>query len=154
MNGFPIDSTFAYIPRPTNRALVTIRKVALRTLRKRSANSARMAAVWVVDPGHPIAECIGPSIELEQSEMYGELFGIPSPDELVFISWFQGGEVFRSGCCWRRGSGRVFYFSPGHHSNPIYHHPQIQPLIVNAVKWARPHGRPADTPKRLLIPTD
>jgi len=107
--------------------------------------------LWVVDPGHPIAVGIGAFVELGESEMYGEPFGVPPPDELVFVSWFQGGEVFRSGCCWRRGNGRVFYFSPGHQTNPIYHHPMIQRVIVNAVKWARPRGAPADTPRRVPI---
>ncbi len=94
--------------------------------------------VWVVNPAHPIASGIEGCIELEQSEMYGEPFGIPEPDELVFVSWFQGGEVFRGGACWRRGNGKVFYFSPGHESYPIYHHPSIQRVIRNAVQWARP----------------
>jgi trehalose utilization protein len=89
--------------------------------------------VWNVNPGHPIAEGIGDYIELPESEMYGEPFGIPTPDEQVFISWFQGGEVFRGGNCWTRGSGRIFYFSPGHELYPIYHNPQIQRVIYNAV---------------------
>lgn len=107
--------------------------------------------VWVVDPGHPIAAGIDHCIELEQSEMYGEPFGIPTPDDIVFLSWFQGGEVFRGGCTWRRGSGRIFYFSPGHESYPIYHHPQIQRVIANAVQWAAPQGRPADTPRNTPV---
>jgi trehalose utilization protein len=105
--------------------------------------------VWVVDPGHPIAEGIGDFIELEQSEMYGEPFGIPTPEEQVFVSWFEGGEVFRGGNCWTRGSGRVFYFSPGHETYPIYHHPSIQQVIYNAVRWARPRGRKADVPRHV-----
>ena len=72
----------------------------------------------MVNPGHPIAAGLGEKIILEQEEMYGEHFDIPQPDEQVFISWFQGGEVFRSGCCWRRGKGKVFYFRPGHESFP------------------------------------
>lgn len=107
--------------------------------------------VWVVDPGHPIAEGIDHCIELEHSEMYGEPFGIPSPDELVFLSWFQGGEVFRSGACWRRGSGRVFYFSPGHEIYPIYHDSRIQQVITNGVRWAAPRGRAADTPRHVPV---
>jgi trehalose utilization protein len=96
--------------------------------------------VWVVDPAHPIARGIGPFIELENSEMYGEPFGIPVPEEQVFISWFEGGEVFRSGCCYRRGAGKIFYFSPGHETYPIYHHPQIQTVLRNACKWAASPG--------------
>lgn len=107
--------------------------------------------VWVVNPGHPIAAGVGDFIELEQSEMYGEPFGIPTPDELVFVSWFQGGEVFRGGCTWTRGSGRIFYFSPGHETYPIYHHPQIQQVIANAVDWARPQGPPADVPRNVPV---
>jgi len=94
--------------------------------------------LWVVAPNHPITEGIGEYIELEQEEMYGELFDIPTPDELVFISWFEGGEVFRSGCCWNRGAGKVFYFRPGHETNPTFYVPQIQQIITNAVKWAAP----------------
>lgn len=96
--------------------------------------------VWVTNPGHPIAAGLGPCIEIEASEMYGEPFSIPVPDEQVFISWFEGGEVFRGGCCWHRGCGRIFFFSPGHESHPIYHHPQVQRVISNAVHWARPQG--------------
>lgn len=107
--------------------------------------------VWVVNPGHPIAAGLGPCLEIEQSEMYGEPFGIPEPDELVFLSWFQGGEVFRSGATWTRGSGRVFYFSPGHELYPIYHHPDVRRVLVNGVRWARPQGRAADTPRHVPV---
>jgi trehalose utilization protein len=107
--------------------------------------------VWVVNPGHPIAEGLGDCIEIEQSEMYGEPFGIPTPDELIFVSWFQGGEVFRSGVTWTRGSGRIFYFSPGHEVYPIYHHPDVQRVIANGIRWARPQGRPANTPRPVPV---
>jgi trehalose utilization protein len=93
--------------------------------------------LWVVAPGHPIAEGLGEYIELEE-EMYGEPFDVPQPDELVFISHFGGGEVFRSGLCYRRGRGRVFYFRPGHEENPSYHNPDVQRVIRNAVSWAAP----------------
>lgn len=92
--------------------------------------------LWVVDPSHPITDGIGEYIELEKAEMYGEHFDIPQPDALVFVSWFEGGEVFRSGCCYTRGKGRIFYFRPGHESYPIYHNEQIQRVIVNGVRWA------------------
>ncbi|WP_054950814.1 ThuA domain-containing protein [Numidum massiliense] len=92
--------------------------------------------LWVIDPTHPIAAGIGPYIELTEEEMYGEHFDIPAPDELVFISWFAGGEVFRSGCTFRRGNGKIFYFRPGHETHPTYHDPNVQRVIVNAVRWA------------------
>ncbi len=94
--------------------------------------------LWNIEPGHPITAGIGDYIELPHSEMYGERFDIPEPERVIFISWFEGGEVFRSGCCWERGQGRIFYFSPGHETYPIYHHPAIQRVITNAVRWARP----------------
>jgi len=107
--------------------------------------------VWVVNPGHPIAAGLGDCIEIEQSEMYGEPFGIPTPDELIFVSWFQGGEVFRSGATWTRGSGRIFYFSPGHEVYPIYHHPEVQRVIANGIRWARPQGVAANTPRHVPV---
>lgn len=94
--------------------------------------------LWVVAPTHPIAEGIGEYIELEHEEMYGESFDIPEPDTLVFVGWFQGGEVFRSGCCYNRGLGKVFYFQPGHESYPIYYNKQIMKVISNAARWAKP----------------
>ena len=99
--------------------------------------------LWVVAPGHPIAEGLGEYIELEE-EMYGEPFDVPQPDELVFVSWFGGGEVFRSGLCYRRGRGRIFYFRPGHEENPSYHNQDVQRVIQNAVRWAAP--TPGATP--------
>ena len=94
--------------------------------------------LWVLDPSHPITQGIGEYIELEKEEMYGEHFDIPAPDELLFMSWFEGGEVFRSGCTYRRGNGKIFYFRPGHETYPTYHHPDIQRVITNAVEWVKP----------------
>lgn len=94
--------------------------------------------LWNIEPGHPITRGIGEYIELPHTEMYGERFDIPTPDKLVFISWFEGGEVFRSGCCWNRGHGRIFYFRPGHEAYPIFHDSQVQRIITNAVLWAQP----------------
>ena len=96
--------------------------------------------IWICDPGHPIAQGLPPYFEVPHEEMYSEPFGIPTPEELVFISWFQGGEVFRSGCCWKRGNGRIFYFRPGHETFPTYHQPEIQTVIRNAVRWAAPRA--------------
>ncbi len=94
--------------------------------------------LWVVSPGHPIASGVGPYIEIPKAEMYGEHFDIPAPDELVFVSWFKGGEVFRSGLCYFRGRGRIFYFRPGHETFPIFHQPEVGQVLVNAARWAAP----------------
>ena len=94
--------------------------------------------LWVTRPGHPIVRGIDDHFVLPREEMYGEYFDIPQPETLVFVSWFTGGEVFRSGCCYTRGRGRIFYFRPGHESFPTYHHPQVQRVIANAVRWAAP----------------
>ena len=91
--------------------------------------------LWVVNPAHPIAQGVGEYIELESEEMYGEHFDIPAPDELVFVSWFTGGEVFRSGCTFTRGSGKVFYFRPGHETYPTYFDPNVRRVLHNAVLW-------------------
>ncbi|HUS45576.1 MAG TPA: ThuA domain-containing protein [Phycisphaerae bacterium] len=100
--------------------------------------AAEMERLWVVRPGHPIADGLPEYFELAHTEMYGELFDIPQPDELVFISWFEGGEVFRSGCCWHRGKGKVFYFRPGHETFPIYYDENVLKVLANAVRWAAP----------------
>ncbi len=92
--------------------------------------------LWVVAPGHPIAQGLGEQIVLESEEMYGEHFDIPQPEELVFVSWFSGGEVFRSGATYKRGLGRIFYFRPGHETYPTYHNPEIQKVLENAARWA------------------
>ena len=94
--------------------------------------------VWVIEPGHPIAQGLDHYFEIPHTEMYGERFDIPEPDTLVFVSWYTGGEVFRSGCCYQRGFGKVFYFAPGHETYPIYHQKEVQQVITNAVRWARP----------------
>ncbi|MDD5678716.1 MAG: ThuA domain-containing protein [Kiritimatiellae bacterium] len=93
--------------------------------------------LWNLEPGHPITAGIGACIELPYEEMYGERFDIPTPDKLIFVSWFEGGAVFRSGCCWERGHGRIFYFQPGHETYPSLHNPEILRVITNAVRWAR-----------------
>ncbi|MDP7399052.1 MAG: ThuA domain-containing protein [Lentisphaeria bacterium] len=100
--------------------------------------AAERERIWCVNPGHPITNGLGAYIELDHSEMYGEHFDIPTPDELIYISWFEGGEVFRTGCTWTRGKGRVFYFGAGHETFPIYHNADIQQVIANGVQWLAP----------------
>ncbi|MBI1930187.1 ThuA domain-containing protein [Candidatus Poribacteria bacterium] len=98
--------------------------------------------LWVIEHGHPIVDGLGEYFEIEHAEMYGEPFDIPEPDTLIFISWFPGGEVFRSGCCYYRGRGKVFYFRPGHETYPIYHDKNVLRVIANAARWAAPGNGP------------
>lgn len=101
--------------------------------------AAEKERLWNVCPSHPITAGLEKDyIELEHVEMYGEHFDIPGPDELVFVSWFEGGEVFRSGCVWRRGAGRVFYFRPGHETFPIYYNPEVLRVIANGIRYVAP----------------
>ena len=96
--------------------------------------------IWTVNPAHPIAAGIPEHFTLEREEMYGEHFDIPAPDELVFVSWFEGGEVFRSGCTFFRGQGKIFYFRPGHETYPTYYNETVLQVIKNGIKWAAPSG--------------
>ena len=96
--------------------------------------------IWVCNPGHPITQGLDRYFEIPNEEMYGEPFGIANPDEVVFLSWFEGGEAFRSGATWKRGNGKIFYFRPGHETYPTYHQKEVRRVIVNAVHWARPEG--------------
>lgn len=104
--------------------------------------------VWVVAPDHPITQGVDRYLDLPNDETYCEPFDIPEPDKLVFLTWYEGGEVFRSGCCYRRGRGKIFYFQPGHESFPVYHDPIVQRVIKNAVCWAKPESRA----KELICP--
>lgn len=123
----------AHLCKPLKRLLGTSL-----TLKWREGDFCR---VWTVDPTHPIARGIPESFELEEEEMYGEFFDIPKPDSLIFLNWNRGGEVFRSGCAWERGYGKVFYFQPGHETNRSYLNPSVRAVIQNAVRWAAPTRR-------------
>ena len=126
----------AHASKPFSRLLGT------RTDMLRWREDGDMQRLWVTSPGHPIAQGIGDYFEVPHDETYGEQFFIPQPDNLVFISWHPGGEVFRSGCCFVRG-GRIFYFQPGHETFPVYYQKEIQTVITNAVRWAAPLYLPA-----------
>ncbi len=91
--------------------------------------------VWVVQKDHPVAAGLGDGFVIPAEEMYAEPFNIPPPDELVFISSFAGGEVFRSGCCWYRGAGRMFFFQPGHETYPVYYQAEVRRAVMNGVRW-------------------
>ena len=118
--------------------------------------AGELERVWCVRPGHPITDGLeGEYIELKPTEMYGEFFDVPQPDELIFISWFEGGEVFRSGAVWHRGKGKVFYWRPGHETYPLYHEPAVRRVLANGVTYVAPdssapvqlqgRNRPAET---------
>ena len=109
-------------------------------------NDGGRELVWTVKPSHPIAEGVDSPIVIPEQEMYGELFDIPDPDDLIFISSFAGGEVFRSGITFTRGKGRIFYFSPGDQEYPVYHHPQVQRVLANGVNWAAQPGLDRSAP--------
>ena len=102
--------------------------------------------MWVVNPYHPITEGLGPYIEIPNTEMYGEHFDVPDPDELIFISWFEGGEVFRSGGVWHRGRGKIFYFRPGHETYPIFHNQQVLEVLAAGVRYVCFAGNTETTP--------
>ena len=94
--------------------------------------------IWCIKPNHPIAAGVDETFVLDPEEMYGEMFDIPTPEEIIFLGWFKGGEVFRSGCTWTRGHGKIFYFQPGHEGNTAYHNENVQKILKNAVRWACP----------------
>jgi trehalose utilization protein len=108
-------------------------------------NEGERELVWTIDPTHPIAAGVDQPIVIPAQEMYGEPFDVPRPDEVVFISSFSGGEVFRSGLTYRRGAGRIFYFSPGDEKYPVYRHPQVRRVLANAVEWVAPPGPIAES---------
>lgn len=105
--------------------------------------------LWCIDPTHPIAQGVPACIDIPEEEMYGECFDIPKPEEIIFIGWFAGGEVFRSGVTFTRGRGRIFYFQPGHEEASVYEHPDIQRVIMNAVRWAAPAVRLSAPPDNV-----
>lgn len=117
-------------------------------------DSGEAEFVWTIDPDHPIAEGVPNPIVIDAHEMYGERFDIPTPEELVFISGFGSGEVFRSGCTWRRGRGRLFYFSPGDQAYPVYHHPDVLRVIANGVRWAAPAADASIAPHPVTNPQE
>ena len=94
--------------------------------------------VWCIAPNHPIAKGIPETFVLETEEMYGERFDVPTPEDIIFLSWFKGGEVFRSGCTWTRGLGKIFYFQPGHETYKSFYNEHVQTIIKNSVRWANP----------------
>jgi trehalose utilization protein len=117
-------------------------KLASRLIGPRGKASYREYAekerVWVIERGHPIAQGLDAYFEFPQSEMYGDPCDIPTPDELIFISWYSGGNAARSGYTYRRGAGKVFCFTPGHAWYAIMTCAPFHQVLRNAVSWAQP----------------
>jgi trehalose utilization protein len=121
------------------------------TLRWRSEHDREL--IWTVNPTHPIAQGVPHPIIIDEDEMYGEFFDIPAPDELIFLSSFSGGEVFRTGCTFRRGYGKIFYFRPGDQDYPTYHHRDVRKVIANGVAWALTDRPERQAPELLRYET-
>lgn len=145
MGLIPLHS--AHVSKPFKRLLGTPCTLSYR-------ESGERERLWCCEPGHPIAAGLEGPVTLEPTEMYGEPFAVPAPDELVFISWFEGGEVFRSGCCYQRGAGRIFYFRPGHETYPIYHQEVVHQILDNGVRWAAKGGEPIAYPEGPVEPRE
>lgn len=94
--------------------------------------------IWTIKPNHPIAAGVDETFVLDPEEMYGEMFDIPTPEEIIFLGWFKSGELFRSGCTWTRGHGKIFYFQPGHETNTAFRNENVQKILKNAIRWACP----------------
>lgn len=118
------------------------------TLKWRDGDRERL---FCTCPSHPIAKGIPEWFDIPQEEMYGEYFDIPKPDDVVFTGWFAGGEIFRSGCTFQRGMGKIFYFQPGHEEYPNYRIPYIQKIISNAVHWCAPVMRMEAPPENIEV---
>ena len=107
--------------------------------------------LWCIDPTHPIAEGVPACIDIPCEEMYAEPFGIPKPDDVIFAGWFDKGYVFRSGVTFTRENGKLFYLQCGHESHPVYHMPEIQRIIINAVRYVRPIRRADKYPENIHL---
>lgn len=108
--------------------------------------------LWVTEPAHPITQGIDRYFTLPHEETYGEPFTIPTPDKILFLGSYSGGEAFRSGCLFERGNGKIFYFQPGHETFPTFYDKNVQTVIRNAVRYLAPTCRVrVDCPHVRLI---
>ena len=95
------------------------------------------AIVWNLAPWHPIAKGVPMSFQITE-ELYSEPFYIPKPDDIVFATWFEDGNIFRGGITYRRGLGKIFYFHTGHESVESLKDENVQRIIKNAIYWCAP----------------
>ncbi len=140
-----INEGMGFIPLHSAHYCKVFKKLMGTSCRSKWRENDEKEIIWVTSPTHPIAEGLPEYIILPEEETYGECFQIPTPDEVVFTSWFAGGEVFRSGCCFTRGVGKIFYFRPGHEEYPTYYREDIMQVIKNAIVWAKPSLGPKPT---------
>ena len=100
-------------------------------------DNGRPERVTIAAPDHEIARGVAP-FTIPRTSMYLEPFQVPSPETVVLVSTFSGGETFRSGLTWTVGQGRVAYFRPGHDAFPVLFHPSVRRVVANAARWAAP----------------
>jgi len=86
-------------------------------------------------PDHPIAKDVPRQFDIAHTEMYNEPFHVPTPDAVIFEEKWDRGEHFRSGCVWKVGKGKVFYFRPGHETYKVYFEPIPLKILANAALW-------------------
>lgn len=133
-----VHDGMGFVPLHSGKNSKPFKRLMGTTCRIKYRHGGETERIWVADPGHQIADGLDEYFEIPSTEMYGEPFDIPEPDRTVFISWFEGGEVFRSGVCYRRGRGRIFAFRPGHEEYPIFYQEEVRKVLCNAVDWAAP----------------
>lgn len=91
---------------------------------------------YIVSPLHPIVAGIEEEyFDIPMDETYWEYFNIPQPEEQILLTSSEEGEVFRSGCIWKRGKGTIFYFQAGHETYPVYYQKEVMVIITNAVRY-------------------
>jgi len=133
-----VQEGMGFIPLHSSHMAKPFRRLMGTPCTLRWRNIDERCVLWNVNPNHPITQGLPLHFELQQEEMYGEVFAIPVPDELIFLTWFAGGNVFRGGCTFTRGLGKIFYFQPGHETHPTYHDENVLKVIANAIRWAAP----------------
>lgn len=97
--------------------------------------------VTVKDPGHPIAKGVK-EFTIVHNERYSDPYAVPTPQSVVFegIATLKDGKVDPSqqGFTWQIGKGKMFYFQPGHETNPVFYDANVGRIMINAVQWAAP----------------
>jgi trehalose utilization protein len=120
------------VRRDGDKMIVTLPQCVFPTYR----NDGAPGHVNVAKPGHPIAAGLPAKWDIPQTEMYGEPFHVPTPDDVIFEERWDKGEFFRSGITWQVGAGKVFYYRPGHETYPIFKQPENIKVVENAIRWA------------------